>query len=113
MLPVPMIAVLIATPFLSVGSPVVYLVGEQPEGLIRADPVDGLPVLGDESVLDAEEVGRHEVRSSPGLGDGPVPDTSRGDSVILGDRVGLEGAAIGHGAAADPQSAGGRVASVG
>src|SRR5258706_7773072 len=103
---------MLPTPTIAVVSGIVDLLGEQPEGLIGADPVDGLPVFGDEAVLDAEEVGRHEVGGFAVLGDRAVPDASRGDAVVLGAQVRLEGPAIGHRTAADPQSAGGRVAAV-
>ena len=43
---------------------IVDVVGEQPEGLVEADVVDGVPVLGGETVLDAEEVRRGEVDRS-------------------------------------------------
>ena len=41
------------------------LVREQPEGLIGADPIERLPVLGNDSVLDAEEVQRRESAGRP------------------------------------------------
>jgi hypothetical protein len=39
-------------------------VGKQPEGLVEADVVDGVPMLGGEAVFDAKEVRRGEVDRS-------------------------------------------------
>src|ERR1700749_1423064 len=89
------------------------LVGEQPEGLVGPDPVDALPVLGDESVLDAEEVERREVGGTAAPDDGAVPDAARGDPVALGHDVRLDGAAVGHRAAVDHDGARERRAAVG
>jgi hypothetical protein len=74
--------------------------------LESANPVDRLPVLGDESVLDAEEVeGREVGRTAAGV-DGAIPDASGGEPAVLGDDVRLEGASVGHSAAADGYCAG-------
>src|SRR5882757_7456586 len=54
-------------------SDVADVVSEQPERLVDADPIDGLPVLGDKSVLESEEVERREVHGSAALRDGAVP----------------------------------------
>src|SRR5579859_1807473 len=74
----------------SADSGIFDLVGEQSEGLIDPDPVNRLPVLGDESLLDAEEVERGEVRWPAALGDGAVPHASGGEAVVFGDHVRLQ-----------------------
>jgi hypothetical protein len=48
--------------FRAADSGIFDLVGEKPEGLVGPDPVDRLPVLFDEPVLEAEEVEGREVR---------------------------------------------------
>jgi hypothetical protein len=55
---------------------------EQPERLVEADAVDGVPVLGGDSVLDSEEVGGHEVDRPAALLDGAVPHAERGGPVV-------------------------------
>src|SRR5258707_10473899 len=105
MLPTPTIAVVNPAPFRAVDSDIVDLVGEQPEGLVDPDQVDCLPVLGNESVVDAEEVERRKVRWPAALGDGAVPHASGGEPIVFGDNVRPQGAPIGHRPAADRQSA--------
>src|SRR5258707_12032632 len=95
MLPTPMIA----------DSGICHLLRQQSEVLIRAHPVDGLPVLGDDPVLDPEEILGREVRRLAALRDRAVPHASGSDAVALGDHVRLCGAAVRHRSTADPNGA--------
>jgi hypothetical protein len=61
----------------SINSAILDLVREQPKGLVGPDPVDGLPVLGNESVLDAEEVKSREVRRLAAPGERAIPHASK------------------------------------
>src|SRR5258705_7413348 len=103
MLPTPTIATVDSAPLVVEGSGIVDLLRQQSKVLIGADPVDGLPVLGDEPVLDPKEIESREVRWPTALRDRAVPDASRGDAVALGDHVRLCGATVRHRPAADRQ----------
>jgi hypothetical protein len=68
---------------------------EQAERLVQPYVVDGVPVFGGDTVLDAKEVGRGEVDGLAASGDGAVPDADRCDAIIFGHNVGLDGQAVG------------------
>src|SRR5580704_10080155 len=80
--------------------------GKKAEGLVDPDPVDRLPVLGDEPVFDAEEVESREVRRAAAGGDRAVPHASGREPVVLGDDVRLKRPPAGHRPAVDGYRAG-------
>jgi len=108
MLPAPTIAVVIVSPLCesdsSHASPDVA--GKKAEGLVDPDPVDRLPVLGDEPVIDAEEIESREVRRAAAGGDRAVLHASGREPVVLGDNVRLQRPPGGHRPAVDGYRAG-------